>query len=62
MLSVCRFEADYVLSSPHLKDIFRPIWSGPFKEVVTPLRRPTDPDDFQAAGERIRALTEGVGE
>src|ERR1700730_6290055 len=28
-----------------------------FKEVVTPLRRRTGPDDFQAAGERIRALT-----
>src|ERR1700757_4751406 len=27
-----------------------------FKEVVTPLRRRTGPDDFQAAGERIRAL------
>ena len=28
-----------------------------FKEVVTPLRRRTGPDDFQAAGERVRALT-----
>src|SRR6202045_5390517 len=28
-----------------------------FKEVVTPLRRRTGPDHFQAAGERIRALT-----
>src|SRR4029077_12525492 len=28
-----------------------------FKEVVTPLRRRTGPDDFQADGERIRALT-----
>ena len=34
MLSVCRFEADYVLTSPHLKDVFIPIWSGPFLEAI----------------------------
>ena len=34
MLSVCRFAADYVLTSPHLKDVFIPIWSGPFLEAI----------------------------